>query len=241
MNRPVAVVLSILGAGGVLAALPTVRASDHLDGPRATADPQADITDVFAFTSPEDPSRVVLAMAIAPYAPSSARFASGVEYAFRVRRVTAPNPLTMDPAALDVTCTFDDASPQTVHCVAPAGLSAGATVGEPPVGDGGREPAMRVFAGLRSDPAFLDRQGALATVATGRAAFTGQNAFAGANVLAIVVEIDARVAFVPVADGGADAATDAAKDAAPSAGGEGGTAVPMPMLAVAAETTRSAL
>jgi hypothetical protein len=241
MRRASAIVLSLLAAGGVLAGFSIVRASDHLDGPRATADPQADITDVFAFTSPEDSSRVVLAMAVVPYASSSARFAAGVEYAFRVRRVTAPNPLTLDPAALDVTCAFDDATPQTVHCTAPAGLSADATVGEVP-GAEGAAPAMRVFAGLRSDPAFFDRQGAIATIASGRASFTGQNSFAGANVLAIVVDIDARAAFVPVVDGGVDAATDASTDAATDGGGEGGAAPPpMPILAVAAETTRRAL
>jgi hypothetical protein len=231
-RRPIA--LSMLAAGGVLAVFSSVHASDHLDGSRATADPPADITDVFAFTSPEDPSRVVFAMAVAPYAASSARFPSGVEYAFRVRRVTAPNPLTMDPAPLDVACTFDGAVPQTVHCTAPAGMSADATVGAASSDDGAMSP-MRVFAGPRSDPAFFDRQGALATVATGRAAFTGQNAFAGANVLAIVVEIDARAAFVPAREGGAGA-TDAAVDA----GADGGPASPMPMLAVAAETTRRA-
>jgi hypothetical protein len=242
--RRAAIVLSSIAAGGVLAGLSIVQASDHLDGPRATADPPADITDVFAFTSPEDPSHVVLAMAVAPYAPSSARFASGVEYDFRVRRVIAPNPLTIDPTALDVACTFDDAATQdaatqTVHCTAPGGLSADATVGGAVSGTDGAAPAMRVFAGLRSDPAFFDRQGALATVATGRAAFTGQNAFAGANVLAIVVEIDARAAFLPPPDGGVDAAKDAAGDAS-GEGGTGGTVATMPMLAVAAETTRRA-
>jgi hypothetical protein len=84
-----------------------------------------------------------------------------------------------------------------------------ATVGSASGGSG----AMRVFAGRRADPSFFDRRGALATMAAGRASFTGQNAFAGADVLAIVVEIDA-----------ATFSSDA------------GTA--LPMLAVAAETVR---
>ena len=29
--------------------------SDHVDGPRSIGDPAADITDLFAFTSPENP------------------------------------------------------------------------------------------------------------------------------------------------------------------------------------------
>jgi len=35
--------------------------SDHVDGPRSIGDPAADISDLFAFTSPENPGRTVLA------------------------------------------------------------------------------------------------------------------------------------------------------------------------------------
>jgi hypothetical protein len=222
MKRRAALVLAALASCGALAVLSTGRASDHLDGPRVTADPQSDITDVFAFTSPEDASRVVLAMALTPYASTSARFSSGVDYVFRVRRVTAQSPLTLASTVLDVTCDFDDGGVQTVRCAAPGGLSAQALVGA--LGgagaDAGAAPSMRVFAGLRADPAFFDRQGALATIAADRTSFTGQNAFAGANVLAIVVEIDARGAFTP-------------SDAGPDATGS-------PTLAIAAETQRNA-
>jgi hypothetical protein len=31
--------------------------SDHVDGPRSIGDPTADLTDLFAFTSPENPVR----------------------------------------------------------------------------------------------------------------------------------------------------------------------------------------
>jgi hypothetical protein len=194
----------------VLALLSVGRASDHLDGPRATADTQADITDVFAFTSPEDPSKVVLAMAVTPYASDASTFSGSVDYAFRVQRVDALQPLTLDGVALDVVCDLAgaDVAAPTMTCTGPGGVTANAVVGA--IGAAGG--AMRVFAGLRSDPAFLDRQGLLASVASGRASFTGQNAFAGANVLAIVVELDSSLF-----DG--------------DAGGR-------PVLAVAAETVR---
>jgi hypothetical protein len=264
MRKRVRTILCAAAVGSALAALSSVRASDHLDGPRATADPAADITDVFAFTSPENPSNVVLAMAVTPYATASSRFSSQVNYTFRVRLVTAPQPLTLGDTALDVTCNVDDGTPQQVTCTGPRGLRARANVGDV---TGGTGAGMRVFAGLRSDPAFFDRQGALAAVSTGRADFTGRNAFAGANVLAIVVELDARGAFLPPPDGGADGAvadadesgdaddTGAEGDAGPTgadgdAGAEdastgvgdagGATAVPMPILAVAGETSRRA-
>jgi hypothetical protein len=181
-----------LVAGGAVAALSAVHASDHLDGPRATADPQSDLTDVFAFTSPEDPTRVVLAMAVTPYASDASTFSPDVDYAFRVRRVAALQPLTLDQETLDVVCELGEADtgPDTMTCTGPDGVTASAVVGDTGAPAG---PAMRVFAGLRSDPAFLDRQGMLATVATGRTSFTGQNSFLGANVLAIVVELDSSI------------------------------------------------
>jgi hypothetical protein len=223
--RRLAVIVAALAPLATLVALPMVRASDHLDGPRVTADPQSDITDVFAFTSPDTPGRVVLAMAVTPYATDASTFSSLVDYAFRVQRVEAVSPLTLDGTARDVVCEFDDGAPQKITCTAPGGLSATATVGD--TGGGGGGPgSMRVFAGLRSDPAFFDRQGALTTIATGRASFTGENAFAGANVLAIVVEIDsARFALPP--EGGAPVTVDA---------GDAGARTPI--LAVAAETFR---
>lgn len=215
MKARAAVALALLAAAGAVAGVSVVRASDHLDGPRTTANPAADIADVFAFTSPEDPTKVVLAMTVTPFASDAATFSTQVDYAFRVHRVAALQPLTLDGTVLDVTCDVAPAEggPAVVTCKGPGGASASAAVGEvKPAG-----PPMRVFAGLRADPAFFDRQGALAAVASGRAGFTGQNAFAGADVLAIVVEMDA-VIF--------------------AAGGEGGVEAGAPVLAVAAETVR---
>jgi hypothetical protein len=200
MNGRFALCLCVATACVAIGALSTVRASDHLDGPRATADPQADLADVFAFTSPENPAHVVLAMTVAPFAAPSATFSSRVDYAFRVRRVSDTQPPVVDTTALDVVCHFEDADGSTqghVTCSTPDGASETVRVGDAS-GGGGSQSSMRIFAGPRSDPAFFDRQGALATMATGRASFTGQNAFAGANVLAIVVELNASV-FAPEA------------------------------------------
>ena len=63
--------------------------SDHISGPRALADPIADITDVYAFPSPEHPGHLVLVMNTLPFAPPSAAFSDGLVYRFRLRHVTA--------------------------------------------------------------------------------------------------------------------------------------------------------
>ena len=42
--------------------------SDHVDGPRSIGDPSADLSDLFAFTSPANPAHTVLAACVFPSA-----------------------------------------------------------------------------------------------------------------------------------------------------------------------------
>src|SRR6185437_14564672 len=60
--------------------------SDHIDGPRQIGDPSADLTDLFAFTSPENPARTVLAADVFPTCGQEAIFSNAVTYAIVVRR-----------------------------------------------------------------------------------------------------------------------------------------------------------
>ena len=62
--------------------------SDHISGPRALADPIADITDVYAFPSPETPDRLVLVLNTLPFAQPDAAFSDGLVYRFRLRPLT---------------------------------------------------------------------------------------------------------------------------------------------------------
>jgi hypothetical protein len=62
--------------------------SDHVDGPRSIGDPSADVTDLFAFTSPENPARTVLAMCVFPSAGENAVFSNVIDHSIVVRRVT---------------------------------------------------------------------------------------------------------------------------------------------------------
>jgi hypothetical protein len=60
--------------------------SDHISGPRALADPIADITDVYAFPSPERPGHLVLVVNTLPFAQPSDALSDGLVYRFRLRR-----------------------------------------------------------------------------------------------------------------------------------------------------------
>src|SRR6478672_8776782 len=62
--------------------------SDHIDGPRQMGEPAADLSDLFAFTSPANPARTVLAACVFPSAGASAMFSNAVDYSFAIRRVT---------------------------------------------------------------------------------------------------------------------------------------------------------
>ena len=63
--------------------------SHHISGPRAVAEPIADITDLYAFPSPEHSGRLVLVLNTLPFAPPSAVFSDGLIYRFRLRPLTA--------------------------------------------------------------------------------------------------------------------------------------------------------
>jgi Domain of unknown function (DUF4331) len=85
--------------------------SHHISGPRAVAEPAADITDLFAFPSPEQPGRLVLVLNTLPFAPPSAVSSDGLVYRFRLRPLTAngredPVPFAADGGEIVIDCVF---------------------------------------------------------------------------------------------------------------------------------------
>jgi len=173
--------------------------SDHISGPRALADPIADITDVYAFPSPERPGHLVLVMNTLPFAKLSNPLSDGLLYRFRLRPLTATAAGAPAPFAAGAEeFVFDTvlsaptgAQPfeQDGMCTTPAGETVSFRVNDEPGGSGH---GVRVFAGARWDPFILDAPAALKTVATGELAFTdpGSIYLDGKNVLGLVVEIE---------------------------------------------------
>ena len=62
--------------------------SDHVDGPRQIGDPPSDLTDLFAFTSPENPAHTVVAANVFPSAGVTAMFSNAVNHSIVIRRIT---------------------------------------------------------------------------------------------------------------------------------------------------------
>jgi uncharacterized protein DUF4331 len=176
--------------------------SHHLSGPRAMAESAADITDLFAFPSPEQPGRLVLALHTFPFAPPSALFSDGLIYRFRLRPLTRNSredlvPFTADGDEIVIDCVFSspgggdgtNGPEQEGTCRLPDGQTISARVNDE---HGGHANSVRVFAGPRWDPFFEDFPAEQKTIATGELAFTdpGANFMDGKNVLSVVVEFD---------------------------------------------------
>src|SRR5436305_10324205 len=179
---------------------PRTPMSDHISGPRALADPIADITDVYAFPSPERPGWLVLVMNTLPFAQPAQPLSDGLIYRFRLRPLEATNDETRTPYRpledeVQFDCVFDTTSnSQMGVCTGPDGAQLQFTVGEE---SGGEQNGIRAFAGPRWDPFFFDARAALQTVATGELAFTdhGEIFMDGKHVLTLVLEIDSAQYF----------------------------------------------
>src|SRR5262245_4863283 len=169
--------------------------SDHVDGPRQIGDPAADLTDLFAFASPENPGRTVLAMCVFPYAGENAIFSNIIDYAIVVRRVTVRgvgNAAKFQPADDEIRFSFRfetlkrDAAGKAIQrgvCKLPDGRQMPLTVNDE-TGASTPEGDVRAFAGLRSDPFYIGLDtGTLGPV---------PNQLQHNNVLCVVVEFDTR-------------------------------------------------
>jgi Domain of unknown function (DUF4331) len=164
--------------------------SDHFSGPAVMGDPAVDITDFYAFPSPERKGNLVLIMDAFPLATSQSFFSDVVTYRLRVRPVTrSVASVTPDTAEYSIDVTFTDVpegtSVQKANVVTSDGRRASFAVGEHCEQDG-----MRVFAGLISDPFFMDVEAALRTDMSGKLSFnTATNTVHFRDVLSIVVEV----------------------------------------------------
>jgi hypothetical protein len=147
-------------------------AADHLDSPTAasTSEPSADITDLYAWMT-ADATKLNLVTAVSAGAGQNAVFSDAVIYQFSVSSAPAygePQSSTV------VTCKFIDDT--NIECWAGNDY----VVGDPsdPAGIVSDNGGLRVFAGLRDDPFFLEFTGfqnavnaAVGEVAAGRVEF----------------------------------------------------------------------
>ncbi len=170
--------------------------SDHLDAPGLMSpggDARIDITDVYAFQKPGDPSKSILILNVNPLAPTLANeFDSAALYEINVDTngdaitdiafviTFTPKVVGMQKAIVRVSTGSDAArlSASGDDIISGAPVSFGPTPAVTTSGD------FKFFAGLRSDPFFFDLLGFLAGLK-----FTGNDFFVDKNVFGIVLEV----------------------------------------------------
>jgi Domain of unknown function (DUF4331) len=183
--------------------------SDRFSGLQSIADPAADITDMYAFPSPDRPGHLVLVLNVFPAAAEAALFSDAINYRFRVRPVargvvgTAPA-FVVGEDEYAFTFTFTAPVPgsgsvisaQAGLCTAPGGRQVSFRLGDDKTA---QARGLRVFAGTRLGPSHIDSVDMEATWATGKLAFRPEaaNSLDGMNVLSIVLDIDAAAVFGP--------------------------------------------
>jgi len=147
MKRPIRILAIALAIGAPLAA----PAADHLDAATSAQDPSADITDLYAWMT-ADATKLNLVAGVSAGAGDDAVFSDAVIYQFAVSSSPAfgePQESTL------ITCKFIDGV--NIECWAGDDY----VVGDPsdPAGIVSDNGGLRVFAGLRDDPFFLEYEG----------------------------------------------------------------------------------
>ena len=176
-------------------------AADHIDAPAVTGT-GSDITDVYAFQSPTNANNMVFVVNVqgllAPSATSAASFDEEVMIEINIDNSSAKDNME----DLVIQAAFNNGKVKVYGPAAPiqAGLTSTllkstpieaniSTYGaEPVIGEGN---GIKVFAGPRDDPFFFDLNQFKAIIGGTATSFNnpGTDAFAGTNVLSLVVEV----------------------------------------------------
>lgn len=169
--------------------------SDHVDGPRTMSDPSIDLTDIFAFTSPENPNRTVLVVNVFPGAGESAWFSNAAYYSAVLKRINIEGTgsrahFKAHGDEIRFQFKFDrlhrsqsgGRPSQTGYCKIPGGEVLSVRVGDT-LGTSSTNGKVRIFAGLRSDPFFIGWYNSPTLQG-------GENLTQDDNVLGLVIEFD---------------------------------------------------
>ena len=176
--------------------------SDHVDGPRLIADPSIDLTDIYAFTSPENSDNTVVVVNLFPGAGQTAWFSNAAYYSAKLKRVqidSVGKNAAFNAVGDEISFRFqfnslerssgDGGVTQSGICLLPDGTSLKIRVGDER-GISTSDGKIRVYAGLRSDPFFIGWYNAPTLIG-------GSNLTQDDNVLTLVVEFNTKSVLKP--------------------------------------------
>ena len=191
MNRFTMIVVGLSICG-------TLSASDHEDGESLRLSPASDITDVYASIVPSSRGPSLLAaMTVHPYSTEASRFSDAVAYEIVVRSAsTSPNGM-LSFGEQQWTLRFEfRGPPQTQQSVFTSklidvdGNSEKLLEVTSLLGESITESNVKIFAGPRADPFFVDvARARLPRMRKLDLQVAGINSVGNANVLAMVVEV----------------------------------------------------
>ncbi|WP_340313603.1 hypothetical protein [Rhizorhabdus argentea] len=164
------VVAAVLGIAMAVGGTAPAWSSDHFDSPAMTANPQADIADIYAWTTPAE-HRLNLVMTVVGHS-----FSDRLRYGFHIDSGKAFGRTT---ASTTITCSFPE--PKLADCRLG---TVDSVRGDASKTDGiaGRHHRFRVFAGLRDDPFYNNIKGSMGAYGAAAAAVkTGATAVDGAG------------------------------------------------------------
>ena len=130
--------------------------ADHIDSAATTANPTADITDLYAWTN-DDQSRVNLVLNVSPLAGADAAFGPGTQFVIHANSL-----MEYGGAATETNIICQFAAADSVSCWVGDPADGGDFVtGDPSGNDGVTSDSggVQVFAGLRDDPFFMEFEG----------------------------------------------------------------------------------
>jgi hypothetical protein len=195
-------VVMCIGLAAVVVSGAYLIAADHIDSPALTGS-GSDITDVYAFESPENDDNLVFVVNVqgllTPGATAMATFDEEV-----MVEINIDNSASKDNMEdLVIQATFEDGKVKVYGPVAPkqkgltGALVQNSKMVEADISTYGQAAAigddndMKVFAGPRDDPFFFDLNKYKAIIGGTATEFAnpGTDAFAGTNVMSLVVEV----------------------------------------------------
>jgi hypothetical protein len=176
-------------------------AADHIDSPAVTGS-GSDITDVYAFQSPANANNMVFVVNVQGLLAPSATAAASFDEEVMVE-INIDNSSTKDNMEdLVIQATFDNGKVKVYGPEVPVqkGLMSTLSTSTPveaavtsygSTPEVGEKNGIKVFAGPRDDPFFFDLNQFKAIIGGTATSFNnpGTDAFAGTNVLALVVEV----------------------------------------------------
>lgn len=185
-------------------------ASDHIDGAATIEDGQADLTDLYAFKTPNNNDSLTVILNMYPGVTPTGHYSSKVSYDLFIRTAEV-NKAPLKPGfktyvmdELNLNCQFKDPSHHThvgnsdtaeVTCVLKKeGSQISSVTGH--VGEILENDTMKLFAGPRTDSFFISAQTFLNVTSrkkfNAQSAVSGSNAMATINVMSIALELNLK-------------------------------------------------